>query len=675
MSQESPPWLNDLNPQQRQAVTHGEGPLLIVAGAGTGKTRTLAYRVACLVDKGVPPERILLMTFTRRAAEEMLRRAGAALSRGPGALNRVRGGTFHSIANYTLRVHSRQAGLPTEFTIIDRADAEDLMDLVRGEASLYSKDSRFPRKSTCMSIYSRCVNAGETLETVLDRDYPWCTMWRKELKALFRAYVERKQGQGVADYDDLLLYWHYLLQDDTLADRIGGEFDHILVDEYQDTNQLQAEILFRLRLSNGNITVVGDDCQSIYGFRSATVRNILDFPSRFPGTTMVTLDRNYRSTGPILRTTNTLISQAKERYSKELWSNRAEGALPQLISCRDEQNQDEMVIRKVLEHYEQGIPLHKQVVLFRTAYHSSSLELALTRANIPFHKWGGIRFLEAAHIKDLIALLRILENASDEVAWFRVLQLLGGVGPATAAKAFDHIRSNGFDATALASFEAPPAACGEIAALAELVVRLRDTAEGLSWQIEQVMRFYEPVLMRIYDDPEPRLNDLRHLAGLCHGDQSRTEFLTELVLDPPAWTGDLAADPSKDEDRLALSTIHSAKGLEWDVVYIIHAADGFLPLDMSTGTQANIEEELRTTYVAMTRARDFLYVLWPLRYYQKSAGPTDNHGYAQLCRFFNSAVLETMEAVNGAPEHTTQPQSDKSSRDTAIPNRIRDMWD
>ncbi|MFC1971425.1 ATP-dependent helicase, partial [Chloroflexota bacterium] len=637
-------WLKALNPPQREAVTYSDGPLLVVAGAGSGKTRTLAYRVAYLISQGISPRRILLLTFTRRASEEMLKRAASAIQNGATVMSQVWGGTFHAFANRILRIYSQSADLPPEFTIIDRTDAEDLLDVIRNDLAFSEKESRFPRKSTCLAIYSRRVNGDEELEAVLKRDFPWCEMWVEELKMLFREYVDRKQKQNVLDYDDLLLYLYYLLQNEELAESIGGRFDHVLVDEYQDTNRIQAGILAGMRRSNKNIMAVGDDAQSIYSFRSATVRNMLDFPEQFPGTKIVTLEQNYRSIPPILNTTNRVIAQATERYSKDLWSDRTGDQQPQLITCMDESQMDDEVVRLVLEHYEQGIPLHKQAVLFRAASHSNSLEFALSRKNIPFHKYGGLRFLEAAHIKDLISFLRIMENPRDEIAWFRVLQLLNGVGPVTAASIFEHVGQNGFNPGTMSSFLAPMAARKDLSLFATLISEISDLGDGSPGiQVDRIAKFYHPILFRNYENPEPRENDIEYLSLLAAGYKSRRQFLADLILDPPISTGDWAGIPTKDEDWLVLSTIHSAKGLEWDVVYLIHATDGCLPFDMATGSDKEIEEELRLAYVAMTRARDSLYVLWPQRYYLRPFGFSDRHSYAQCSRFFTDDVLGTME--------------------------------
>jgi DNA helicase-2/ATP-dependent DNA helicase PcrA len=558
---------------------------------------------------------------------------------------------------------------------MDRSDAEDYLNVIRNELSLSTKERRFPRKSTCLSIYSRRVNGNENLETVLKRDFAWCLMWLTELNSLFRNYVQRKQKQNILDYDDLLLYWYYMLQDQTLAKTIGGRFDHILVDEYQDTNPIQAGILQGMRQQNKNITAVGDDAQSIYSFRSATVQNMLNFPAQFSGTTIVKLEQNYRSVQPILETTNKVIAQSKERYTKDLWSDRKVGERPQLITCVDEADQDNTVIRKVLEHYEQGIPLRKQAVLFRASSHSASLELALHSHNIPFHKYGGLRFLETAHVKDLISILRIIENPKDEMAWFRILQLLKGVGPVTAQKVFQHVAANEYRPSSIDRLTNLGAAKEEITALANLVNDIQAMGQSApAAQIERIAKFYIPLLEYNYENPIPRAADIEHIGQIASRYDTRQQFLTEIILDPPASTGDLAGPPIKDEDWLVLSTIHSAKGLEWDAVYLIHAADGNLPADMATGSESEIEEELRLTYVAMTRARDFLYVLWPLRYYSKSAGVSDNHSYAQCCRFFTKEVMGTMDCLAPASEVNDKNMPDSNATRTNIFNHIQEMW-
>jgi DNA helicase-2/ATP-dependent DNA helicase PcrA len=676
---EAYPWLDELNPQQRKAVTHREGPLLVVAGAGTGKTKTLAYRVAYLISQGTDPARILLLTFTRRAAQEMLRRAGSIVARGTSTAGHVWGGTFHSAANRLLRTHEKGVRLRRDFTVLDQGDAEDFMNLIRHDLGLHKQEKRFPRKATCLAIYSRCVNTAESLERVLSHDYPWCDEWADELRELFKRYVARKQKRNVLDFDDLLLFWSLLLEDESTATRLSKRFDYILVDEYQDTNVLQAKILRGMRTGNDNIMVVGDDAQSIYRFRGATVRNILDFPKQFPDTTIVTLEQNYRSTVPILETANRVIAQARERYTKDLWSEKESGETPRLVTCTDETQQDEYVIDQVLTHYEQGIPLRRQAVLFRAAHLSDSLEVELTRRNIPYHKYGGLRFLEAAHVKDLIAFLRLLENPRDELAWFRVLQLMDGIGPTIASRIIDHVAAHGNDPRSIASFSPPPAAKEAFASLAETIEQVAPMqVKNPASQIERIRAFYDPLLPKVYDNPFVRVRDLISLEQIASGYESRRQFLVDLQLDPPTSTADLAGVPTKDEDWLVLSTIHSAKGCEWDAVYLVHAADGFLPSDLSTGSEEEIEEERRLTYVALTRAKDFLYVTWPLRYYHKWYALSDRHTYAQLCRFFTDDVLRTVGQVNVAGETTdeTHPGSELPfDTELDIAERVRRMWE
>ena len=666
-------WLDELNPEQRAAVTHGDGPLLVVAGAGTGKTKTLAYRVAYLISRGVKPEKILLLTFTRRAAQEMLQRASRITERGTPVTGRVWGGTFHATANRLLRIYASAAGISKDFTILDQGDAEGLIGMIRHEMGLHSQELRFPRKRTCLAIYSRTVNGSMPLHDVLENYFPWCDMWEKELRSIFSQYVARKQERNVLDYDDLLLYWAEILANERLASELSSRFDHILVDEYQDTNPIQARILRGMRHGNDNIMVVGDDAQSVYAFRGATVKNILDFPDQFEGTTIIKLEQNYRSVSPILETTNHVIAAAKQRHTKNLWSQREGGERPKLVTCKDEAQQDEYVIDRVLSHYEQGIPLRKQAVLFRAGHLSDSLEIELTRRNIPYHKYGGLRFLEASHVKDLVSFLRIVENPRDEMAWFRALQLIDGIGPGTAARAVKHIAKEGNDPRAIRTFRVRPAAKEMLASFAGVMDDIMGGDLAPAAQIERIRKFYDPLLNKLYDNPTARMRDLISLEQIAAGYRSRRDFLADLQLDPPTSTSDLAGPPHRDEDWLVLSTIHSAKGCEWDVVYLIHAADGFLPSDMSTGSQEEIEEELRLTYVALTRARDFLYITWPLRYYFKWYALTDSHTYAQRCRFFTDDVMTTIDEV-----HLEQDLMDdiivEGSIGPEVARRIKSMW-
>ncbi len=632
----------DLNPAQRAAVTHGEGPLLIVAGAGTGKTATLASRVAFLIEGGVRPERILLLTFSRRAAREMISRA-ERLS-GAKETARIWGGTFHAVANRLLRSDGRPLGLSPDFTVLDQADGADVMDLIRDDLGLSARERRFPRKDTLAAIYSRTVNAGERLTEVLTRHYPWCREEIDGIRSIFENYTARKRAQNVLDYDDLLLFWKALACTPGSGGRVADLFDHVLVDEYQDTNALQADILEGMRPAGTprNLTVVGDDAQSIYGFRAATVRNILEFPARFPGATVVTLEQNYRSTTPILAASNAAIALSPQRHEKSLWSERTGRHVPTLRTCLDEADQCDVVCDTVLEHREHGVPLHEQAVLFRAAHHSDRLEVELTRRNIPFVKYGGLKFLETAHVKDAMSMLRVLENPFDEVSWFRVLQLPEGIGPATARRLMTRIgvrRERDDQPSPLVNLLDQPVEvpAGALDGLQALRSALRGcTDESMlppAAQLERLHAFLEPVFAKRYEAADARARDLEQLELLAAGYESRGRFLSELTLDPPSSTGDLAGPPLLDEDWLILSTIHSAKGLEWDVVHLIHAADGMIPSDMATRDDDEIEEERRLLYVAMTRARDALHITFPMRYYRRPRGLEDSHSYAQLSRF------------------------------------------
>jgi DNA helicase-2/ATP-dependent DNA helicase PcrA len=666
-------FLDRLNPEQRRAVTHGPGPLLVIAGAGTGKTNTLAHRVAWLVHEGVPPERLLLLTFTRRAAQAMLDRAQSAARASTG---KVWGGTFHAIANRLLRTWGAAAGLSPGFSVMDEGDSADLLGLARSRLGFASKEKRFPRKSTLRAIYSRLVNSRLTLAEVLNREYPWCANAEEGIRALFDDYNRRKQQRQCLDYDDLLLFWNAILEDRAVAAAISARFEHVLVDEYQDTNLVQAQILQRLRADNRNITVVGDDAQSIYSFRAATVRNILDFPAQFPGATVVTLEENYRSTQPILDLSNAVMKPARDRYTKNLRTARKEGERPQLVTCRDEEEQTRIVCDTVLARLEEGIKLRDQAVLFRAGSHSDNLELELARRNIPYHKYGGLRFLEAAHVKDLLAFLRILENPRDEVSWFRALEMFEGVGPRTAERFFADLAGLEFDLARLAEIELPEAARPEFRRLARALAELAGDAVPLTAQVERLREYYSPLLARLHDNPQAREADLAQLAQVAQRYRSRGNFITDLTLDPPDSTSDLAGPPCKDEDWLVLSTIHSAKGCEWKAVYVIHAADGMIPSDMATSDEEGIEEERRLFYVALTRARDRLTILFPLRYYYRKHPLGDSHGYAQLTRYITPAARDCLDSRLAAlPELASEARYDRLVQNAEdIRARISDRW-
>jgi DNA helicase-2/ATP-dependent DNA helicase PcrA len=661
----------ELNEAQARAATHPDGPLLIIAGAGTGKTRTLVYRVAHLLERPERPvraERILLLTFTRRAAQEMLGRAERLV----GSVSRsVHGGTFHATAYRLLRRFGQAAGLASDFTIMDQADAEDLMQLSRarlGFAKKEEKGRRFPKKETLHHVYSRHVNTEIPVPVILNEEYPQFREYEEDFARIYADYTTRKSERNLLDYDDLLLFWALLVESGgALAQQMAGLYDHLLVDEYQDTNQLQARILRGMCAVHGNITVVGDDAQSIYSFRGATIRNILDFPAHFPGAAVVPLEENYRSTQPILDVTNTLISRAEERYTKNLFTKRTGGEKPWLVTAHDEQAQTRFVVDRILELHEDGVPLREIAVLFRAGYMSADLEIELTARNIPFEKWGGLKFLEAAHVKDVLAFLRILENPRDEVSWYRLLLLLPGIGEATARGAIDAMAALAWTSDAFGRYQPPPRAQAAHAALVQLLDALRmspsDVEGAVTVEIARVRRLYDDILRERYDRVEPRLSDLDQLQTIAGGYPNRAAFLSAIALEPPQATQDLGFGTSSEDDVLILSTAHSAKGREWDAVFVIWTVDGYFPLARSLGDDDEIEEERRLMYVAMTRARNHLSVSYPLNVYDNRRG--SEYSMDQVSRFLDRGVRAGMQRVvveraetAGPPDEGVAPAMD-----------------
>lgn len=690
-------YLDQLNTAQRQAATYGEleagnsfraGPLLVIAGAGTGKTMTLAHRVAHLIISGVSPERILLLTFTRRAAQEMTRRVDAIVRQALAANDAPAlpagilpwSGTFHSIANRLLRRFARNLGLDPGFSILDRGDAADVLDVVRHDLALSKKSRRFPKKDTCLAIYSRCVNTQKPLTDVLDETYPWCVDWTSELRELFRAYVARKQQNQALDYDDLLLYWSHLVAEDEFATEIGAWFDHVLVDEYQDTNLIQAQILRALKPQGDGVTVVGDDAQSIYSFRAAEVDNILGFPDQFmPTAQVISLEQNYRSTQPILDTANLLIADSERQYRKNLFSDRKGGAKPQYVSVEDGDAEAEFVVESVLGNSEQGMRLMDQAVLFRSSHHSDRLELELVRRNIPYVKYGGLKFLEAGHVKDLLSVLKWAENPKNEVAAFRVLKLLPGMGPANAARCIEHLQIAHNQFESLAGFRPPAAAANDWPSFCALMQTLSNEVEDQgSWQtqVTQVRHWYQPQLERIYDGLDTREADLEQLEQISGRYPTRERFLSELTLDPPSAAGDLAGDPLLDEDYLVLSTVHSSKGQEWEAVHVLNVSDGNFPSEFATGKPHMIEEERRLLYVAMTRAKQSLSLIAPLKYHvTQQARSGDKHVFGARSRFVTDKLLATMQRIfRGRDENSSTQQVSRSDKRVDVAARLRNMW-
>jgi DNA helicase-2/ATP-dependent DNA helicase PcrA len=673
------PWLRELNAEQLAAATHAGGPLLILAGAGTGKTTTLCARVAWLLAEGVPAERILLLTFTRRAAREMVGRVRALAERFIPNAGRVVGGTFHSLAHRMVRLHASALGLGPGFGVLDAGDAADLLDFVRQEQGHAASHRRFPRAQTMLDMYSRTVNAQTPLERVLAESFPWCSEHREALAETFRAYSARKRALELLDLDDLLLYWRALAADEVIGARMADTFDQLLIDEYQDVNGLQVDIVRSLRLARPGLTVVGDDFQAIYGFRAASARHILEFPQQFPGTRTVTLERNYRSSAPILCVANAVSEQDRLGFPKRLWTAREGGRPPELCFPHDEGEQAAAVCDRVLGAREEGVDLRAQAVLFRTGHDSDLLELELTRRGIPFVKYGGLRYLDAAHVKDLIALLRLDDNPADELSWFRLLQLLDGVGPIRARRVLDAMRDPGggppqlerwpqaityIPEQSLAHATALLEALGEVDTSASAGTSAdAGTGAGAGARVARLTQTLVPLIRLRYPDGAARVTDFDHLVVVAGEAQDVRHFVSELVLDPPSSSAELARPPHRDEDYLVLSTVHSAKGLEWDAVHLIAAYDGNFPADMAITTEEGIAEERRLLYVALTRASRRLHVYVPSRYHHRPSGSDDAHGYSKASRFLT-------ETVQGLFQLASTPEPAASAEDRPPPRRI-----
>ena len=689
--------LATLNAPQRKAVTFGQplqdgkgvraGPLLVVAGAGTGKTSTIAHRVAWLAMNGVDPARILLLTFTRRAAQEMRRRAHDILrqalsdtlgNKAQAMLQRLNwAGTFHSIGNRLLRHYGRHLKLEPGFTVIDRSDSADLFDNLRQELGLTEQYQRFPRKDTCLAIYSWRVNTQKSLHETLEQQFSWCLGWEPDLGKLCRAYVERKQRFGLLDYDDLLIYWREMMSEPKLAQQVGANFDHILVDEYQDTNRLQGEILRGLRPDGTGVTVVGDDAQSIYSFRGAAVENILGFPELFtPRAEVVTLAQNYRATQPLLDVANALMSDAPRQHRKHLLSVRGAGGRPQFVTTDELQSQAEYVCNQILKRREAGVLLRKQAVLFRNASASDGLEVELLRRRIPFVKYGGLKFLEAAHVKDMLSVLRWADNPRNTLAAFRVLQLLPGMGPANAQRIVSEIEQQGGGFALLAQVQKPAAALQDLPRLSKLLTTLAEPQRPWPGQVRLVRDWYQPHLERQFEETHTRLGDLDQLEQLSAQFPSRERFITELALDPPNAAGDLAGTPVHDEDYLVLSTVHSAKGMEWDTVFVLNVVDGSFPSEFATGRAELIDEERRLLYVAMTRARNELALCSPLKFpLTQQPRNGDAHVYGARSRFISDRVLKCCEqtAFHGSQSGDTGLNEARGDS-IDINAKLREMW-
>jgi DNA helicase-2/ATP-dependent DNA helicase PcrA len=633
----------ELNAAQFQAVQTVEGPLLIIAGAGTGKTRTLVFRVAHLIDIGVDPRSILLLTFTRRAAEEMLRRASVLID---SRCSQVSGGTFHSFANLVLRQFGRRIDLLPSFTIMDRPDSEDAIQLLRTEMGLNNKEKRFPRKQTVAEIFSMAVNKQVTVGDLVDREYPHLYDSMDDLLRLHERYEKYKANKTLLDYDDLLTKLKDLLErDEDARRRLSRTYQFIMVDEYQDTNHLQSLIVRLLAAEHDNVAVVGDDAQSIYSFRGANFRNIMDFPQQFPGARIIKLEENYRSTQPILNLTNEIIQRAHERYEKRLFTRKNEGETPILVQADSEHMQSRFVCQKILELREEGVPLWDIAVLFRSSFHSFDLELELTRYNIPFIKRGGFQFMETTHIKDLLAHLRILANPQDTISWNRVLLLLEGIGPALSHKIVAWLVEGSHPVERLRSYEAKPRVAQSLRTLAQVLEAASMAAQPVE-QAQYVMQYYLPILKKTHPDDHPkRLRDLEHFLGITERYRTLQRLLTDMALEPPtdSVAGTLAVDP--DEGPVVLSTIHSAKGLEWHTVFIIWALEGRFPSFYNISSDEELEEERRLLYVAATRAKENLFITYPVKIFDRGLRTILSRP-SQFIEGISENLLENMSLVD-----------------------------
>ncbi len=677
-------WDAGLDEAQLAAVTHGQAPLVILAGAGTGKTRTLTSRVAHLIEGGTAPERILLLTFTRRAAEDMLARA-ALLCPDRDAARRVWGGTFHAVAHRLIAEHAEQLGL-SEVSVIDPGDASDLLDLLRddhgltgasqdGSAERPGEGGRLPRAATLADIYSRSVNTGRPARDVITSDYPWCEPHAEQIMLLLKDFVARKRARGLLDFDDLLLAWRALLSQPVVAERLTGRWDHVLVDEYQDVNQIQVDIVQALRPAGRGLTVVGDDAQAVYGFRGATSGHLLEVAHRFGDARVVRLERNFRSRQPLLDLANVIRPGEAAEVRLTLHADRAgEGRRPRLVRCYDAGEEARLVADSVLAGAEDGQRLRDHAILMRTGHHSDLLEVELTARRIPFVKFGGLKFLEAAHVKDFLCALRLTSNYLDEVAWFRLLRLHEGIGPARARALLTLLLEPGAAESSASVGEstqddAPTdsdAWRNRVVAAAPSQARtrldatlccLRDAREqgAIPARVGACASMITPLVESRYTDSAARIADLERLAAAAEAATDLAEFVARVTLDPPTSTGDYAKPPHLDEDYVTLSTVHSAKGLEWPNVHLIHAVDGAFPSDMALSTDAGLAEEQRLFYVAVTRARDELHVYAPLRLPHHRRARDDRHSYAPESRFLTADALRTLDLIE-APRPNSSPR-------------------
>ena len=670
-----------LNAEQRQAAEHGDGPLLVAAGPGTGKTATLAARVASLLGRGADPQRLLLLTFSRRAAQTMGQRAAhlLAATRGgqaPAAAALPWSGTFHAVAARLLRDLAPAIGLPADFSVLDRGDAEDLMASVRSARGQAELPRRFPLAPTCLAIASRCVNTDAPLADVVTEHYPWCRPWTGELQQLFADYSRHKARHRLLDFDDLLLAWAEAMDVPAVATALGRRFDHVLVDEAQDCNRLQARILAGLKPDGRGLTLVGDDDQCIYGFRGADRQLMLDFAATHgERATVVALTRNYRATPALVAAAQAVIDGAARRLPRVMHSGVDAGPRPRLVRVDDEAAQATWVVDEVLRLREQGLALKQQAVLFRTGTHASVLELELVRRGVPFVKFGGLRFLDTAHVKDLLALLRWSRNPRHALAAQRCARLVPGIGPAAVRRLLAALESGGDPVAAIDAFQPPPGAREGWQGLATLWSALHRGALPWPESYDAALDWLTPQLRVRHDDAAVRLADLAQLRAAAHAQPDADRFLADLALDPPQSSSDLAGPPHRDEDWLVLSTIHAAKGQEWRAVHVLSVVDGCMPADLATGRAEEIEEERRLLYVAMTRARVHLNLVVPHRFHvtqQHRFG--DRHLYAVPSRFLDTRVQACCDPIDLRPDQPATLGLDLPPGCADIATTMRQRW-
>ena len=632
---------DELNPVQLEAVQYTEGPLLVIAGAGSGKTRTITYRVARLVEDQVPPEALLLLTFTRKASQEMLARAADLLD---DRCARVAGGTFHSFANMVLRRYAQRIGYTSSFSILDRADSESLVGMIVKEMGLSTRTRSFPKRKSLANIFSRAVNKGQAIEDIVYDEYPHFATMLDDILAVAAAYRQRKAEHQFLDYDDLLTYLQKLLeQNPDICDRLSAAYRYIMVDEYQDTNHIQADIVYRMGENHRNVMVVGDDSQSIYAFRGANFENIFRFPEMFSDAKIVRLEENYRSIQPILTLSNCLIDQAQQKFSKTLFTRKEGRDLPLLIATGDENTQSCFIVEKIKELREQQVPLHQIAVLFRAGFHSFDLEIELNLESIPFIKYGGFKFMESAHIKDVLAHLKVIVNPVDRVSWYRILLLIDKIGPKTAQIIYGAIQDEGAGYSGISTIHPKTRNPGGVENLKALFTTLKNEPLSLPEIGETVLSYYFPLLKDRYDDYPRRAKDLEQLLAIMERYGSIDEFLADMALEPPTASMENSLHGSTTKhDHLVLSTVHSAKGLEWQVVFVIWALDGRFPSIHAFRNEAELEEELRLMYVAATRAKERLLFTYPVQGYDRGADMFLTHP-SRFLEVIPSDVLERWE--------------------------------